>query len=79
VQRIFESLAPEHLHNDARSLVEYSCFRYLAKDNSDFHPNLKVKLAADPVIMLHVSTNEFTNKITLGLVVTYYNHAPCLL
>ncbi|CAD6235747.1 unnamed protein product [Miscanthus lutarioriparius] len=41
VQRIFETLAPKHLHNDARSLVEYSCFRYLARDNSDFHPNLK--------------------------------------
>ncbi|TKW17918.1 hypothetical protein SEVIR_5G400200v4 [Setaria viridis] len=41
VQRIFEALAPEHLHNDARSLVEYSCFRYLSRDNSDFHPNLK--------------------------------------
>ncbi|CAO2182213.1 unnamed protein product [Urochloa humidicola] len=41
VQRIFESLAPKHLHNDARSLVEYSCFRYLSRDNSDFHPNLK--------------------------------------
>ncbi|KAF8717131.1 hypothetical protein HU200_026246 [Digitaria exilis] len=41
VQRIFEALAPEHLHNDARSLVEYSCFRYLSRDDSDFHPNLK--------------------------------------
>lgn len=41
VQRIFEALAPKHLHNDARSLVEYSCFRYLSRDNSDFHPNLK--------------------------------------
>ncbi|PAN27374.1 hypothetical protein PAHAL_5G076500 [Panicum hallii] len=41
VQRIFEALAPKHLHNDAQSLVEYSCFRYLSRDNSDFHPNLK--------------------------------------
>ncbi|XP_062207584.1 uncharacterized protein LOC133909256 [Phragmites australis] len=41
VQRIFKSLAPERLHNDARSLVEYSCFRYLSRDNSDFHPSLK--------------------------------------
>ncbi|CAL4960257.1 unnamed protein product [Urochloa decumbens] len=41
VQRIFEALAPKHLQNDARSLVEYSCFRYLSRDNSDFHPNLK--------------------------------------
>jgi len=79
VQRIFETLAPKHLHNDARSLVEYSCFRYLARDNSDFHPNLKVKLVAGSVIMLHVSTNEFANKVTLGLAVTDYNHAPCFL
>ncbi|KAG2593203.1 hypothetical protein PVAP13_5NG110318 [Panicum virgatum] len=41
VQRIFEALAPKHLHNDARSLVEYSCFRYLSRDNSDLHSNLK--------------------------------------
>ncbi|RLN03074.1 uncharacterized protein C2845_PM13G14550 [Panicum miliaceum] len=41
VQRIFEALAPKHLHNDAQSLVEYSCFRYLSRDNSDFHSNLK--------------------------------------
>ncbi|XP_039850140.1 uncharacterized protein LOC120708792 isoform X2 [Panicum virgatum] len=41
VQRIFEALAPKHLHNDARSLVEYTCFRYLSRENSDFHSNLK--------------------------------------
>lgn len=79
MQRIFETLAPKHLHNDARSLVEYSCFRYLARDNSDFHPNLKVKLVAGSVIMPHVSTNKFANKVTLGLAVTDYNHAPCFL
>nr|CAB3474919.1 unnamed protein product [Digitaria exilis] len=47
VQRIFEALAPEHLHNDARSLVEYSCFRYLSRDDSDFHPNLKGRLVGE--------------------------------
>ncbi|KAL6614102.1 hypothetical protein ACP70R_036372 [Stipagrostis hirtigluma subsp. patula] len=41
VQRIFKALAPERLQNDAQSLVEYSCFRYLSRDNSDFHPSLK--------------------------------------
>uniref|UniRef100_J3L677 Uncharacterized protein n=1 Tax=Oryza brachyantha TaxID=4533 RepID=J3L677_ORYBR len=41
VQRVFEALAPEHVHNDARNLVEYCCFRYLSRDNSDLHPSLK--------------------------------------
>ncbi|KAL6840253.1 hypothetical protein ACP4OV_030063 [Aristida adscensionis] len=41
VQRIFQALAPERVQNDARSLVEYSCFRFLSRDNSDFHPSLK--------------------------------------
>ncbi|GJM92440.1 hypothetical protein PR202_ga08914 [Eleusine coracana subsp. coracana] len=41
VQRIFKALASQRLQNDARSLVEYSCFRYLSRDNSDFHPSLK--------------------------------------
>uniref|UniRef100_A0A0D9V8A8 Uncharacterized protein n=1 Tax=Leersia perrieri TaxID=77586 RepID=A0A0D9V8A8_9ORYZ len=41
VQRIFEALAPDHVHNDARNLVEYCCFRYLSRDNSDLHPSLK--------------------------------------
>lgn len=41
VQRIFKALAHEHVHNDARSLVEYCCFRYLSRDNSDFHPSLR--------------------------------------
>ncbi|KAK1668621.1 hypothetical protein QYE76_056780 [Lolium multiflorum] len=41
VQRIFKALAHEHVHSDARSLVEYCCFRYLSRDNSDFHPNLR--------------------------------------
>lgn len=42
MQRIFEALAPEHAQFDARSLVEYCCFRYLSRDSSDFHPGLKV-------------------------------------
>ncbi|VAH82327.1 unnamed protein product [Triticum turgidum subsp. durum] len=41
VQRIFKALAHEHVHDDARSLVEYCCFRYLSRDNSDFHPSLR--------------------------------------
>ncbi|KAK3162586.1 hypothetical protein QOZ80_1BG0091230 [Eleusine coracana subsp. coracana] len=41
VQRIFKALASQRLQNDARSLVEYSCFRYLSRGNSDFHPSLK--------------------------------------
>uniref|UniRef100_A0A8I7B622 Uncharacterized protein n=1 Tax=Hordeum vulgare subsp. vulgare TaxID=112509 RepID=A0A8I7B622_HORVV len=41
VQRIFKALAHEHIHNDARNLVEYCCFRYLSRDNSDFHPSLR--------------------------------------
>ncbi|KAG0496392.1 hypothetical protein HPP92_001083 [Vanilla planifolia] len=41
MQRIFRALAPEGVRDDARSLLEYSCFRYLSRDTSDFHPNLK--------------------------------------
>ncbi|KAI0526752.1 hypothetical protein KFK09_002343 [Dendrobium nobile] len=41
MQRIFKALAPQGIQNDARSLVEYCCFRYLSRDSSDFHPNLK--------------------------------------
>ncbi|WOL03540.1 hypothetical protein Cni_G12260 [Canna indica] len=41
MQKIFKALAPEGIQNSARSLVEYCCFRYLSRDNSDFHPNLK--------------------------------------
>lgn len=76
MRRIFEALAPEHLQNDARSLVEYSCFRYLSRDNSDLHPNLKVNqlliqhmCLRNIVIIFHVSSDEFvSNKVTLGLV-----------
>ncbi|ERN08640.1 uncharacterized protein LOC18436774 [Amborella trichopoda] len=41
MQKIFESLAPESIRNDARNLVEYCCFRYLSRDNSVLHPCLK--------------------------------------
>lgn len=42
MQKIFEALAPETIRTDARSLVEYCCFRYLSRDSSDIHPSLKV-------------------------------------
>ncbi|KAI3988711.1 hypothetical protein MKX01_036656 [Papaver californicum] len=42
MQKIYEALVPESLHYDARCLVEYCCFRFLSRDNSDFHPSLKV-------------------------------------
>ncbi|PKA58351.1 hypothetical protein AXF42_Ash013857 [Apostasia shenzhenica] len=41
MQKIFRMLAPDSIRNDARSLVEYCCFRYLSRDSFDFHPNLK--------------------------------------
>ncbi|URD77729.1 hypothetical protein MUK42_18588 [Musa troglodytarum] len=41
MQKIFEALAPETIRTDARSLVEYCCFRYLSRDSSDIHPSLK--------------------------------------
>ncbi|XP_077248842.1 chromosome-partitioning protein, putative (DUF639) isoform X2 [Tasmannia lanceolata] len=41
MRKIFETLAPESVRNDARNLVEYCCFRYLSRDNSDIHPSLK--------------------------------------
>ncbi|XP_020247230.1 uncharacterized protein LOC109824988 isoform X2 [Asparagus officinalis] len=41
MQKIFKALAPDSVRNDARSLVEYCCFRYLSRDSSDFHPSLK--------------------------------------
>ncbi|KAM7263861.1 hypothetical protein ACFE04_001544 [Oxalis oulophora] len=40
MQRIFKALVPEPVYNDARNLVEYCCFRFLSRDNSDVHPNL---------------------------------------
>lgn len=42
VQKIFKALVPEPVYNDARNLVEYCCFRFLSRDNSDIHPCLKV-------------------------------------
>ncbi|KAG6709767.1 hypothetical protein I3842_06G148800 [Carya illinoinensis] len=41
MQKIFRALVPESLYNDARNLVEYCCFRFLSRDNSDLHPSLK--------------------------------------
>ncbi|KAL9682607.1 hypothetical protein QQ045_014409 [Rhodiola kirilowii] len=41
MQQIFKTLVPESVHGDARNLVEYCCFRFLSKDNSDVHPSLK--------------------------------------
>ncbi|KAK6945583.1 Protein of unknown function DUF639, partial [Dillenia turbinata] len=42
MQRIFGALVPSSVHNDARNLVEYCCFRFLSRDSSDIHPCLKV-------------------------------------
>ncbi|XP_031504476.1 uncharacterized protein LOC116267062 isoform X2 [Nymphaea colorata] len=41
MQKIFEALAPESVCSDARNLIEYCCFRYLSRDNSEVHPSLK--------------------------------------
>ncbi|KAK1299853.1 hypothetical protein QJS10_CPB13g01223 [Acorus calamus] len=41
MQKIFEAVAPESVRNDARSLVEYCCFRFLSRDSSGIHPCLK--------------------------------------
>ncbi|KAK1311389.1 hypothetical protein QJS10_CPA08g00665 [Acorus calamus] len=41
MQKIFEAVAPESVQNDARSLVEYCCFRFLSRDSSGIHPCLK--------------------------------------
>ncbi|PQQ13527.1 hypothetical protein Pyn_01752 [Prunus yedoensis var. nudiflora] len=41
MQRIFKALVSESTYNDARNLVEYCCFRFLSRDNSDIHPSLK--------------------------------------
>ncbi|RWW29942.1 hypothetical protein GW17_00005509 [Ensete ventricosum] len=47
MQKIFEALAPETIRTDARSLVEYCCFRYLSRDSSDIHPSLKGQLVGE--------------------------------
>ena len=44
MQKIFEAQAPASLRGDARSFLEYCCFRYLSRDNSHVHPSLKVYL-----------------------------------
>lgn len=41
MQKLFEALVPKLVHKDARNLVEYCCFRFLSRDNSDFHPCLQ--------------------------------------
>ncbi|KAL5576022.1 hypothetical protein UlMin_017721 [Ulmus minor] len=41
MQKIFKALVPESVSNEVRNLVEYCCFRFLSRDNSDFHPSLK--------------------------------------
>ncbi|KAG6524875.1 hypothetical protein ZIOFF_014819 [Zingiber officinale] len=41
MQKIFEALAPSTTRKYGRSLLEYCCFRYLSRDSSDVHPNLK--------------------------------------
>nr|XP_016512053.1 PREDICTED: uncharacterized protein LOC107829126 isoform X1 [Nicotiana tabacum] len=41
MQKIFKAIGPESVHSDARSLVEYCCFRFLSKDSSLLHPCLK--------------------------------------
>ncbi|XP_038887912.1 uncharacterized protein LOC120077886 isoform X2 [Benincasa hispida] len=40
MQRIFKALVHESVYNDARSLVEYCCFRFLSRDSSNIHPSL---------------------------------------
>ncbi|TQD79077.1 hypothetical protein C1H46_035355 [Malus baccata] len=44
MQNIFKALVSESTYNDARNLVEYCCFRFLSRDNSDIHPSLKGKI-----------------------------------
>lgn len=58
VQKIFRALSPEPVQNDARSLVEYCCFRYLSRDSSDFHPSLK-ELAFQRLIFITMLAWEY--------------------
>lgn len=53
MQKIFRALVPESLYNDARNLVEYCCFRFLSRDNSDLHPSLKV-CESNSKLILHI-------------------------
>ncbi|CAJ2649161.1 unnamed protein product [Trifolium pratense] len=41
MKNIFETLVPETVYSDARNLVEYCCFRFLSRDDSDIHPSLQ--------------------------------------
>lgn len=41
MQKIFEALTSKPAANEARNLVEYCCFRFLSRDNSDIHPCLE--------------------------------------
>lgn len=38
----FEANAPVAVQNEARCLVEFCIFRYLARRGADFHPSLQV-------------------------------------
>ncbi|CAO2812934.1 unnamed protein product [Amaranthus hypochondriacus] len=41
LKKIFEALVSESMHKDARNLVEYCCFRFLSRENTDVHPCLQ--------------------------------------
>lgn len=41
IQQIYEDVAPEDIRYDARSLVEYACFRYLSRGSSIIRGSLK--------------------------------------
>ncbi|XVE94045.1 hypothetical protein REPUB_Repub01dG0246400 [Reevesia pubescens] len=41
MQKIFKTLVPKPVYDNARNLVEYCCFRFLSRDASDLHPCLK--------------------------------------
>lgn len=42
IQQIYEDVAPEDIRYDARSLVEYACFRYLSRGSSIIRGSLNV-------------------------------------
>lgn len=41
MQKIFGALVSKSVSSKARNLVEYCCFRFLSRDNSDIHPCLE--------------------------------------
>ncbi|XP_031739971.1 uncharacterized protein LOC101209123 isoform X2 [Cucumis sativus] len=47
MQRIFKALVHESVYNDARSLIEYCCFRFLSRDSSNIHPSLSKMLVRE--------------------------------